>query len=144
MGFSQGGWAVLASLEKGLVEQRYPEKFRAGIAFYPLCQYASGITTGPVLVLIGDADDWTPSSSCDAMVSGRTELGAPRTPGDRSSIELVIYPGAHHSFDVVELALVPTRGVTFHGHRVEYNEEATKNSIARVRDFLQRTIGMQQ
>ena len=144
MGFSQGGGSVLAALEKGFVEQRYPEKFRAGIAFYPLCQYASGITTGPVLVLIGDADDWTPSSSCDAMVSGRTELGAPRTPGDRSLIELVIYPGAHHSVDVVELALVPTRGVTFHGHRVEYNEEATKNSIVRVRDFLQRTIGMQQ
>jgi len=143
MGFSQGGGAVLASLEKGFVEQRYPERFRAGIAFYPVCQYASGITTGPVLVLIGDADDWTPSSSCEAMVSGRTELGAPRTPGDRSLIELVIYPGAHHGFDQVELSLVRTHGVTFKGHRVEYNEEATKNSIMRVRDFLQRTIGVQ-
>jgi dienelactone hydrolase len=77
------------------------------------------------------------------MVSGRTEFGAPRTPGDRSLIELVIYPGAHHGFDQVELSLVPTRGVTFHGYRVEYNEEATKDSIVRVRDFLQRTIGAQ-
>jgi dienelactone hydrolase len=143
MGFSQGGWSVLASLEKGVIEQRYPEKFRAGIAFYPLCQYASGITTGPVLVLIGDADDWTPSSSCEAMVAGRTEFGAPRTPGDRSLIELVIYPGAHHGFDLVDLSLAPTRGVTAYGHRVEYNEEATKNAIVRVRDFLQRTIGVQ-
>jgi dienelactone hydrolase len=143
MGFSRGGESVLASLEKGLTEQRSQEKFRAGIAFYPACQYASGITTVPMLVLIGDADDWTPSSSCEAMISGRTELGAPRTPGDRSLIELVVYPGVHHSFDVLDLSLAPTRGITVHGHRVEYNEDATKNAIARVRDFLQRTIGAQ-
>lgn len=144
MGFSMGGGSVLASLEKGFIEKLYPEKFRAGVAFYPVCQYASGIMTGPVLVLVGDADDWTPSASCEAMVAGRTELGAPRTPGDRSSIELVIYPGVHHTFDALDLSLVPTRGVTFLGHRVEYNEEATKDSIVRVRDFLQRTIGVPQ
>ena len=143
MGFSQGGWSVLAALEKGAIEHRHPEKFRAGIAFYPICQYASGITTAPVLVLIGDADSWTPSSSCEAMAAGRTEPGAPRLPGDRSLIELVIYPGAHHGFDLLDLSLVPTRGVTAYGHRVEYNEEATKNAIVKVRDFLQRTIGGQ-
>lgn len=143
MGFSMGGGSVLASLEKGFMEQLYPEKFRAGIAFYPPCQYASGIMTGPVLVLIGSADDWTPSSSCEAMAAGRPELGAPRTPGDRSSIELVVFPGVHHSFDSLDLSLVPTRGLTFLGHRVEYDEEATRNSIVRVRGFLQRTIGTQ-
>jgi dienelactone hydrolase len=144
MGFSMGGGSVLAALEKGgLVEQRYPEKFRAGIAFYPVCQYASGITMGPMLVLVGDKDDWTPSSSCEAMAAGRSELGAPRTPGDRSSIELVIYPGVHHSFDQLDLSLAPMRGITIKGHRAEFNEEATKNAIVRVRDFLQRTIGGQ-
>jgi dienelactone hydrolase len=143
MGFSMGGGSVLATVEKGLVEQRHAEKFRAGIAFYPVCQYASGITTAPVLVLVGDADDWTPSSSCEAMAAGRTELGAPRGPGDRSSIELVIYPGVHHDFDLLDLSLIPTRGLTVKGHRVEYNEEATKNAVARVRGFLQRTIAGQ-
>jgi dienelactone hydrolase len=140
MGFSMGGGSVLAALEKGLMEQRYAERFRAGIAFYPVCQYSSGITTGPVLVLVGDKDDWTPSSSCEAMAAGRSELGAPRTAGDRSSIELVIYPGVHHNFDLLELSLAPTRGITIKGHRAEYNEEAMKDSIVRVRDFLQRTI----
>jgi len=144
MGFSQGGWSVLIGLEKGSIEQRYREKFRAGIAFYPLCQYASGIMTAPLLVLIGDSDTWTPSSFCEAMAAGRTELGAPRVPGDRSSIELVVYPGVHHGFDVLDLSLAPTRGITSHGHRVEYNEDATKNSIVRVRDFLRRTIGVQE
>lgn len=142
MGFSMGGGSVLAALEKGPMEQRYTEKFRAGIAFYPVCQNASGLMTGPVLVLIGDKDEWNPASSCEAMAAGRTELGAPRTPGDRSSIELVIYPGAHHDFDLVELSVISGRGLTVKGHRIEYNEEATKDAIARVRGFLQRTIAI--
>lgn len=140
MGFSLGGGSALAVLEKGPLEQRHVEKFRAGIAFYPPCQYASGIMTGPTLVLTGGADDWALASSCEAMVAGRTELGAPRTPGDRSSVELVVYPGVHHGFDQLELSIVPTRGVTFQSHRIEYNEDALKDSIVRVREFLQRTI----
>jgi dienelactone hydrolase len=141
MGFSQGGWSVLTVLEKGGVEQRSAEKFRAGIAFYPVCRFATGITTVPVLVLIGGADNWTPAADCEAMAAGRTELGSPRTPGDRSSIELVIFPGAHHGFDLVDLSLAPGRSVTFLGYRVEYDEEATKTAIVKVRDYLQRTIG---
>lgn len=141
LGFSMGGGSVLASLEKGLVERLYTERFRSGVAFYPAgCNSSSGIMTAPVLVLTGDADDWTPSAACEAMVAGRSEIGVSRAPGDRSLIELVIYPGAHHGFDLSDLSLVPSRGVTFQGHRIEYNEEATKNSIARVRDFLQRTL----
>jgi len=142
MGFSQGGGAVLDSLEKGLVEQLYSEKFRAGVAFYPVCQGVSGIMTAPVIVLIGSADDWTPSAACEAMAAGRTELGSPRKPGDRSRLELIVYPGVHHGFDLVDFSLVPTRGVTFLGHRIEYNEDATKDAIVKVRDFLQRTIGV--
>jgi dienelactone hydrolase len=135
MGFSQGGSAVLANLEK-------PDSgFRAGIAFYPLCRFASGLTTAPLLVLIGGADTWAPSSACEAMAAGRTELGAPRTSGDRSKVELVVYPGAHHSFDVLDLAIVPTRGTTMFGHRVEFNEDAMKDAMVRVREFLERTLG---
>lgn len=77
------------------------------------------------------------------MAAGRTELGAPRRPGDRSSIELVIYPGILHAFDEVELAVVPSRGVTYKGYRIEYNEQATQDAIGRVRRFLQRTIAVE-
>jgi hypothetical protein len=72
----------------------------------------------------------------------RTRLRSAPTPGDRSAIELV-YPGVHHSFDQLDLSLAPTRGITIKEHRAEFNEEATKDSIVRVRDFLQRTIGGQ-
>ena len=141
MGFSQGGWSVLTALERGDVEQRSPEKFRAGIALYPICRFSTGLVTAPVLVLVGGADNWTPAADCEAMAAGRTELGSPRTPGDRSNIELIVLPGAHHDFDVLELALIPSRGLTVHGYRVEFNEEATRNAIAKVRTFLQQTIG---
>jgi dienelactone hydrolase len=143
MGFSMGGKSVLTALETGFTEQLYPGTFQSGIAVYPVCQYASGITTAPVLVLIGEADEWNPSSSCKAMAAGRTELGAPRTPGDRSLVELVVYPGVHHNFDLLDLSLAPTRGITVKGRRSEYNEAAMKDAIVRVRDFLQRTIGAQ-
>lgn len=137
MGFSQGGLSALIALETPAT-QRSAEKFRAGIAFYPICQYASGLMTAPVLVVIGGADTWTTAASCEAMAAGRSELGASRGPGDRSSIELVILPGAHHDFDVQDLALAPGRGITAYGHRVEYNEDVHRESILKVRDFLQR------
>ena len=140
MGFSQGGWAVLEALEKGGIGRQQAEKFRAGIAFYPVCKYASGIMTTPVLVLIGDADTWTPAADCQAMAAGRPELGAPRVAGDRTTLELVIYPGVHHAFDALDLSLAPGRGVKAHGYRVEYNEAAMRDSITRVRDFLKRTL----
>ena len=50
---------------------------------------------------------------------------------------------AHHGFDLVDLSLAPMRGVTAYGRRVEYNEEVAKSAIVRVRDFLQRIIGVQ-
>jgi len=140
MGFSQGGWGVLEAMESGGLERRQTQHFAAGIAFYPVCQYASGVTVAPVLVLIGEADDWTPAADCRAMAEGRTALGSPRAPADRSKLELVTYPGVHHAFDEIELGLVPGNGVTYMGHRVEYNEPAMRDSIRRVREFLKRTI----
>lgn len=49
-------------------------------------------------------------------------------------IELGIYSGVHHGFDNLDLSVVPTRGVTFSsvmfkGHRVEFNQDATKDPI---------------
>ncbi|MBX3499365.1 MAG: dienelactone hydrolase family protein [Alphaproteobacteria bacterium] len=140
MGFSQGGWAVLETLDKGVMEHLFPHRFRAGIAFYPLCKYASGIMSKPVLVLAGGADTWTPASQCQAMAAGRSEPGSPRKEGDRSMVELVVYPGVHHGFDLLDVSLSPGRGITAHGHRVEYNEEAMRDAMRRVRAFLERTL----
>ena len=75
------------------------------------------------------------------MAAGRSELGAPRLPGDRSPIELVIYPGVHHGSDPRPVPC-PHAWRDGQGHRVEFNEDATKKAIVAVRDFLLRTIGV--
>lgn len=139
MGFSLGGISTLAALERGsMMEKIFADRFRAGIAFYPDCAVSSGIMTAPTLVLIGELDDWTRASACEAMVAGRDDVGVSRAPGDRSMVELVVYPGAHHGFDIADLRF--TSGVLNKGHRLEYNDAATRDSIERVRAFLQRTL----
>lgn len=140
MGFSMGGISVLRDLERGRPVALQPQEFRAGIAFYPDCAGSSGFMTAPVLLLIGQADDWTPASACEAMVAGKGDIGISRQPGDRSAVQLVVYPGAYHAFDVVDLSLFPSQAVTFLGHRLEYNEAVTKDAIEHVRRFLEHTL----
>ncbi|HUH83208.1 MAG TPA: hypothetical protein VLX85_01285 [Stellaceae bacterium] len=56
-GDSHGGLTVLWTLRQG-APGRSP--FAAGIAFHPGCIAATGFTA-PILILIGDKDDWTPA-----------------------------------------------------------------------------------
>ena len=76
MGFSMGGNSTLASLEQGSLGGRFPDKFRVGIAFYPLCLAFSGLMTVPTLILIGDQDDWTPADDCADMADAAKALTA--------------------------------------------------------------------
>lgn len=137
-GVSLGGRSVLTALESGLIESMYPRKFRAGVAFYPRCAGMQGIMAAPTLVLIGELDDWTPAAACRDMAVGRTgQYGPPREPGDRSKVELVVYPDTHHSFIATELS----GGVRLHNHWLEYNETSAEDATRRVRAFLERTLG---
>jgi dienelactone hydrolase len=77
VGFSMGGVAALQILETGLIEQLWPEHFRAAVAYYPQCQSSSGVMSAPVLILIGDRDDWAPAAACRAMLARRGGKGAP-------------------------------------------------------------------
>jgi dienelactone hydrolase len=45
----------------------------------------------PVLILIGDKDDWTPAEACRKLADAARAAGQP--------VAVKIYPGAHHSFD---------------------------------------------
>ena len=59
LGFSQGGWLALTSVERGIVERVSRNKFRAAIAFYPPCLGFKDNMTVTTLILIGELDDWT-------------------------------------------------------------------------------------
>jgi dienelactone hydrolase len=51
------------------------------------------VVTRSLLVLMGDADDWTLPGPCVEMVANMRRRGADAT--------IVLYPGAVHYFDVV-------------------------------------------
>jgi len=48
-------------------------------------------TSIPLLVLQGEADNWTPAAPCEAFIAGAKQRGAP--------VEFKLYPNAHHVFD---------------------------------------------
>jgi dienelactone hydrolase len=137
LGFSQGGWLALSSVERGIIEQISHNKFRAAIAFYPPCLGFKGNMTVPTLVLIGELDDWTLAKECRNMVEGRDDWGISRQKGEGAPIRLIVYPGAHHGFDAAN----PTTPIRLLGHRLEFNQQAADQSIGAVREFLGVTIG---
>jgi dienelactone hydrolase len=137
LGFSQGGGLALASVERGIVEQSSPSKFRSAVAFYPPCRILTGNMTVPTLVLVGELDDWTPADECRNMVEGRDGLGISRQKGEGVPAKLIVYPGAYHAFDV-PLYREPRQ---YFGHHLEFNQSAADRSTEALRDFLATTIG---
>lgn len=137
VGFSQGAMLALLSVERGQIERTSSEKFRAAIGFYPPCLGLKGNMTVPTLILIGELDDWTPAEECRNLAEGRDDWGISREKGQGIPIEITVYPGAYHDFDVPSLA-TPAKIL---GHHLEFNEEARDRSIDALRKFLYATIG---
>jgi dienelactone hydrolase len=118
MGNSHGGWTVLAAMVAQLVDDSAMAEakrngFSAALALYPSCvaRYGGWSTArqkgsrfgpaiaysgtyqplAPLLILIGEKDDWTPAEPCRRLVESSRAAGYP--------VEIKIYPGAHHAFD---------------------------------------------
>jgi dienelactone hydrolase len=124
LGQSIGGHSALYAVDRDLAAQYFEERFRAAIAYYPGCGIPAAAMTAATLVLIGKEDDWTPAQRCREMVEHSRPDGAP--------IDLSVYPGAYHAFDVAELK----PGVRFLGHWLEYNEPAARDAEQKLRAFL--------
>ena len=93
IGWSHGGSTVLGATNRRRRDVATALAMPAfAIAFYPGCDaelrrgYAP---SAPLLMLVGQADDWTPSAPCVALAGSAAE---PRP-------EIVVYPGAWHGFD---------------------------------------------
>jgi dienelactone hydrolase len=129
LGQSMGGYSALYAVDRDLAAQYFDRRFRAAIAYYPGCAIPAASMTAPTLVLIGEADDWTPAERCREMAAHARPDGA--------AIALTVYPGASHAFDVAELK----PGIRFLGHWMEYNEAAAKDAEEKVRAFLAANLG---
>jgi dienelactone hydrolase len=140
LGFSQGAWLAFSSVERGMIEQTSPDKFRAAAGFYPPCLGFKGNMTVPTLILIGERDDWTLAKECRNMVDGRDDWGISRQKGLGVPIRLIVYPDAYHAFDVPGLKTP----VQFLGHHLEFDQSATDQSIEALHEFLGATIGSRE
>jgi dienelactone hydrolase len=130
VGFSQGGGAAVWALDANNIAPGTTHHFRAAVLYYPsACPSRYQQLLGPVLVLVGERDDWTPVSDC------RTELTT--RDGAEPLVKMVILPGAYHDFDILPLKDHP---MTLLGHHLEYNEVADHAAATEMRAFLDRTL----
>jgi len=70
--------------------------FSAAIAFYPGCSSRNNKAEhfhpyAPLLLLIGESDDWTPAAPCKALAATVAARGEP--------MRIVTYPDTYHDFD---------------------------------------------
>ncbi len=98
------------------------DAFRGVVAYYPWCGVGFGEMVSPLLILAGERDNWTSASECRYMrVSHRDK-----------PIELIVYEGAHHSFDLS----IPIQ--KYSGHTVGYNAKAARQSQEAYLSFFER------
>jgi dienelactone hydrolase len=125
IGFSHGGWAVLKAVLSGLVRRPDEPPFAAAVAYYPGCDPrdppAHPLETD-TLILIGDADDWTPVARCTSW------RGAVRTDGH--TLQMTVYPGARHGFDA------PLGLHYYAGHYVGQDPAAFAASLTEAHGFF--------
>jgi dienelactone hydrolase len=90
MGMSKGGTVALDAADERTQRSGH---FAAYVPFYPGCstQFRNPRMKGPILMLIGANDDYTGVKTCAEYVERIRAAGA--------SVELKVYPGAHHGFD---------------------------------------------
>jgi dienelactone hydrolase len=131
VGYSQGGMVSLevASVRPfDLFEMPRELKFKAAVAYYPLCSAAADELAIPTIIFIGAADDWAPPAECKNFMRRRDGKGAPVT--------LIEYPGAYHDFDIPGVG----DGMRYFGHWLQYDAAADAHSRAAMRDFLAREL----
>ena len=93
LGWSNGGSTVLAASNQLHAEvQASAARPSLVVAFYPGCatELARGYrAAAPLLLLVGEADDWTPAEPCKQLA--HRAGGAP--------VQIETYAGAYHGFD---------------------------------------------
>lgn len=140
LGWSNGASGTLYAMRRA---SKLGTGFRGAVAFYPGCTALSRATPpyqpyAPLLILSGEADDWTPAGPCIRLASTARSSGA--------SVEIVTYPGAHHSFDRINSPVryrPSVRNLNQPGGRgatVGEHPAAREDAIKRTLEFFAKTL----
>src|SRR5574337_24541 len=148
IGWSNGGVFAMATVNGPSLERARRRGvtlptvgFSLGIAVYPgsCCSLVRERAVAPLLVLIGEADDWTLAAKCDEMARAMQAKGA--------DVTVKIYPGAYHYFDNADyppqvLPDVENRNKPGNccGATVGYQPEAAADALKQVETFLARDL----
>ena len=101
IGWAHGASAVLWAVRPQLWPRGSNEPdFRSAVAFYPDCRISAGLGWSarvPTLLLIGAKDDVSSPPACRQMIDGAR--------GRSALTRIVVYPGAYHDFDRLNLPL---------------------------------------
>ena len=142
LGWSNGGSTLLWAIAQSRKPRDDRPDFNAAVAFYPGCRLIAqsaerGDWVGrlPLLLLIGEADTWTPAEPCKQLIT------AIKSSGREASI--VTYPNAMHEFDHPDRKPTRRTGLAFTGDDsgeaiVATDPEARADAIRRVPQFLNR------
>lgn len=131
VGYSHGGGVALKiamQSHKTLYEMPDELGFKAAATYYPPCEILTERLVIPTLILIGDRDDWTLSSHCEA--AARRQVGGPTT------LSLTVFPGVYHSFNFP--GFVEPRQI--YGHWSKFDEAASKRATSELREFLEKEL----
>jgi dienelactone hydrolase len=140
LGWSNGGSTVLYTLREIAGMQDGKPPFAKAIAFYPGCrsplQKGDWKTSTPLLILIGEADDWTPMQPCKDLAEQASRTGS-------APVSIVTYPGAYHDFDHPSLKVHSNEDLAYTGSgsgsaHSGTDPAAREDALKRVPDFLAR------
>jgi dienelactone hydrolase len=137
MGWGGGASALLWAVRPQSSTRDVAPDFRSAIGFYPDCRISAGLGWSarvPTLILIGAKDDVASPPACRQMIDGAR--------GRSALTRFVVYPGAYHDFDRVNLPLHAASAnsdaaVPDHGH-VGSDPEARADSQKLVTEWLAR------
>jgi dienelactone hydrolase len=142
LGWSHGAQTVLSTVDAtDKYVQAQKVQPRAAIAFYPGCLRNNKMwdyeVHVPLLVMIGELDDWTLARECVALHE-RMQKNKANAP-----VDLVVYPGSYHGFDGTgPVTQMENLGNTKSGKAtVGGNPAAREASHARMFDFLSAQLG---
>jgi dienelactone hydrolase len=125
IGHSHGARTTVRAVQKdyGLAARG----LKAAVAYYPTCDAVVDTHVDvPLLILIGDKDDWTPADSCRKLQAVGFDKPA--------LVEAIYYPKARHSFD----STAPDH--TYFGHHLGYDTVAAPDAEARTKAFFARYL----
>lgn len=121
MGFAHGGESAMCAINEKCLSDPTASPFAAAIAFYPNCTGNLKSNTSPLLVLIGENDDWTPAAACHRLEE---------QPSGQHKADFAFYANAYHCFDV------PGCNKIYMGHRIKYDKPAADDAELRIKAFL--------